>query len=162
MNQVRIKDVMRRSLAPGPFLLSLNSSFILHPSSFDSGGPAVTVQGSDGLLRENEDLRHRLEEAEETLRAIRGGEVDAVVVAAGREQVYTLESPDRAYRLLVEQMTQGAVTLTADGVILYCNRHFADLLGRPLEDLLGQPVHGFVSPAGRALLEALLREGRAG
>src|SRR3954454_21742230 len=151
MNQVRIKDVMRRSLAPGPFLLSLNSSFILHPSSFDSGGPAVTVQGSDGLLRENEDLRHRLEEAEETLRAIRGGEVDAVVVAAGRERVYTLENPDRPYRLLAEQMPHGAATLSPDGVFLYCNRHFADLLRQPLEALLGQPAHRFVSPSSRPL-----------
>jgi PAS domain S-box-containing protein len=114
------------------------------------------------LLRENEELRHRLEEAEETLRAIRNGEVDAVLVEADRARVFTLESTDRPYRLLVEQMTQGAAALTVEGSILYCNRHFTDLLGQPLEALLGQPVHRFVSPAARPLFEALLRDGRAG
>src|SRR5262249_23174085 len=81
---------------------------------------------------------------------------------AGREQVYTLESADRPYRLLVEQMPQGAATLTADGAVLYCNRHFAALLGRPLRALLGAPAHDFVSPASRPLFEALLGGARAG
>ena len=44
----------------------------------------MTALTTDQLLRENEELRHRLEEAEDTVRAIRGGEVDAVLVAAGR------------------------------------------------------------------------------
>src|SRR5436305_11267667 len=99
----------------------------------------MTAPAADQVLRENEELRRRLEEAEETLRAIRAGEVDAVVVESGSEQVFTLETADRPYRLLVEQMPQGAATLTPEGQILYCNRHFADLLGRPLEALLGQP-----------------------
>jgi PAS domain S-box-containing protein len=120
----------------------------------------MTVPTITQLQLENADLRHRLEEAEETLRAIRGGEVDAVLVDTGRGQVFTLESTDRPYRLLVEQMTQGAVTLTTDGLILYGNQHFADLLGRPLEELLGRPVLDFVNPAGRPLFEALLREAR--
>jgi len=36
------------------------------------------------LQEENQELRRRLEEAEETLRAIREGEVDAVVVTGRR------------------------------------------------------------------------------
>ena len=113
-------------------------------------GPGmISTREVEGLLRENEELRLRLEEAEEALRAIRTGEVDAVLVEAEREQVYTLESADRPYRLLVEQMPQGAATLTADGAILYCNRHFAALLGRPLRALLGAPAHAFVSPPSR-------------
>src|SRR5436190_6009082 len=111
----------------------------------------------DHLLRENEALRLRLEEAEETLRAIRAGEVDAVVVEVESEQVFTLESADRPYRLLVEQMPQGAATLTVDGTILYCNRHFASLLGRPLSTLLGTSIGDFVSPASLQFFEALLQ-----
>ncbi len=122
----------------------------------------MTTPSADELRRENAELRHRLDEAEETLRAIRGGEVDAVVVAADREQVFTLERTDRPYQLLVEQMTQGAVTLTTDGVILYCNRHFADLLGRPAGALRGEPAVQFIRAEDRPLFEALLREGRAG
>src|SRR5206468_1512402 len=72
------------------------------------------------------------------------------------------ESADRPYRLLVEQMPQGAATLTTEGVVLSANGHFAGLLGRPLEALLGRPIQGFVRPADRAAFEALLRQGRAG
>jgi PAS domain S-box-containing protein len=113
------------------------------------------------LLRENEDLRQRLEEAEDALRALRAGEVDAVLVEAGREQVYTLETADKPYRLLVEQVPQGAATLTADGAIIYCNRRFAELLGRPLHSLLGKPIGDFVAPESRPLLKDLLRDGQA-
>ncbi len=115
------------------------------------------IRETELLRRENELLRQRLEEAEDVLRAIRAGEVDAVLVAAGREQVFTLESADRAYCLLVEQMPQGAATLTIDGEILSCNQHFAGLLGRPHAELLGAPIHRFISPASRPLLNALLR-----
>jgi len=70
------------------------------------------------LQEENADLRRRLEEAEEAIRAIRSGAVDAFVAAeAHGNRVYTLESADRPYRLLVEQMQQGAITLNADGAI---------------------------------------------
>lgn len=122
----------------------------------------MTTQTIDQLLRENEELRGRLEEAEDALRALRAGEVDAVLVEAGREQVFTLESADKPYRLLVEQMPQGAATLTVEGAILYCNRHFADLLMRPLQALLGKLIHDFVAPDSRPFFEILLCDGQTG
>ncbi len=115
----------------------------------------------DQLLQENEDLRRRLEEAEDALRALRTGEADAVLVEAGGEQVFTLESADNPYWLLVAQMPHPAATLTTDGTIISCNRRFADLLLRPLPSLPGQPIHGFVTPDGRPVLEALLRDSLA-
>ena len=120
----------------------------------------MTTLSIGQLLRENEDLRHRLEETEDTLRALRTGEVDAVFVEAGREQVYTLETADQPYRLLVEQVPDGAATLTADGAIIYCNRRFAELLGRPLKSLLGKAIDRFVAPESRPLLKDLLRDGQ--
>src|SRR5262249_47260608 len=122
----------------------------------------MTTQTTERLLLENEELRRRLAEAEETLRAIHAGEVDAVLVEAEREQVFTLESADKPYRLLAEQMPQGAATLTVEGAILYCNRRFADLLKRPLQALPGKLIHDFVVPDSRPLFEALLRDGQAG
>lgn len=120
----------------------------------------MTTLTVDGLLRENEELRRRLEEAEEALRAIHAGEVDAVLIEAEREQVYTLETPDNPYRLLVAQVPHAAVTLTVDGSIISCNRRFADLLHRPPASLCGQPIRDFVAPDSHATLEALLRDGR--
>ena len=75
----------------------------------------MTALTIDQLLRENEDLRRRLEEAEDALRALRAGEVDAIVVETEGEQVYTLETAYKTYRLLVEQMPYSAATLTAEG-----------------------------------------------
>jgi PAS domain S-box-containing protein len=112
----------------------------------------------DQLLQENEDLRRRLEEAEDTLRALRTGEADAVLVEAGGEQVFTLESVDKPYWLLVAEMPHPAATLTADGTIISCNRRFADLLMRPLPSLPGQPIQGFVTPDGWPVLQVMLRD----
>ena len=83
-------------------------------------------------------LRERLAEAEDALRAIRAGEVDAIVVDGGDTPVvYTLKNADNPYRLLVEQMREGALTVSGDGVILYCNSAFAHIVGRPSERLRG-------------------------
>ena len=91
-------------------------------------------------------LRERLKEAEETLTAIREGHVEALVVGLpGAEQVYTLRSADQPYRLMVEQMREGAVTLGMDGIILYCNHRFAELMALPPERIVGQNVREFVA-----------------
>ena len=108
-------------------------------------------------------LRLRLEEAEETIRAIRSGAVDAFVVEVpDGARVYTLETADRPYRLLVEEMQQGALTLSDDGTIAYCNRRFADFVGRPLEHLTGVAFRVFIPLDARTDYEALLQQSRAG
>ncbi|QPF83799.1 response regulator [Bradyrhizobium genosp. L] len=88
----------------------------------------------------DEELISRLREAEETLDAIRTGAVDAVVIAGSQgQQVYTLENADRPYRVLVEQMQEGAITLSETGIILYCNARFATLVAGPHDGIVGQP-----------------------
>ena len=114
----------------------------------------------DQLLQENRELRERMQDAEDAVRALRAGEADALFVDSGGEQVYTLELPDKPYRLLVEQMHQGAATLTTDGKIIYCNARFIDLLRRPLRALIGQPIYHFAVPDSERLLESLLRDGQ--
>src|ERR1043165_253914 len=76
------------------------------------------------------ELRRRLEEAEETLRAIRSGEVDALVIDDPQgEVIYTLTTADYPYRLMIDEMNQGAVSVSPDSIILYSNRNFAGMLG---------------------------------
>ena len=95
----------------------------------------------DPVATGDETLRVRLTEAEEMLRAIRHGEVDALVVeGAGGSQIYTLHSADEPYRNLVEQMQEGAVVLTSRGHILYANARFAALVGEPLQSVHGEPL----------------------
>jgi PAS domain S-box-containing protein len=96
---------------------------------------------------EMEELRRRLQEAEDTINAIREGHVEALVVSApGGEQIYTLRTADQPYRLMVEQMREGALTLGADGTILYCNQRFAELMARPAERIAGQALQDFLHP----------------
>ena len=91
------------------------------------------------LLVEVADLRLRMAEAEDILRAIREYEVDALVVKAGHgDQVFALESADHAYRQMVEQMREGAATLTVDGVVLYANQQLARLMQCPPSRLFAQ------------------------
>lgn len=107
---------------------------------------------------ENERLRARLREVEETLRAIRSGEVDALVVeTAGEDQVFTLHGADQTYRLMVEQMQKGAATLSADGLVLYCNPFLASLLGVPIAQVLGVSLQTFLDPPTGLTFPGLLR-----
>jgi PAS domain-containing protein len=83
-------------------------------------------------------LRLRLQEAEDTLEAIRSGSIDALLVTGeAGEQVFTLKGAEHGYRLFVEGMHEGAVTLRSDGLILHCNLRFASLLGMPLTKVIG-------------------------
>ena len=109
------------------------------------------------LLAENEELRARATEAEQTLQAIQAGEVDAVVVSGpAGDQVYTLRGADRAYKALVEEMGDGAATVSADGLILYANRAFCDMLRATPEEVAGRGIFDLAAPADRGLLEALV------
>jgi PAS domain S-box-containing protein len=84
------------------------------------------------------ELQTRLSEAEATLSAIRNGEVDALIVSGeAGEKVYTLEGAETPYRELVERMSEGAVTIDSAGVILYANRRFSEMVGQPLERVVG-------------------------
>ena len=102
------------------------------------------------LLRaENNALREKLRESEETLEAIRNGDVDAVVVSGADSvpRVYTLETADQTYRLLVEEMREGALTLTRSGDILYCNRRLAELVETQPQRVIGGSLARFIAAA---------------
>jgi PAS domain S-box-containing protein len=94
-----------------------------------------------------DELRTRVEEAEDTISAIRMGEVDALVITGpAGEQVFTLKGADHAYRLIVEQMSEAALTLSLDGTVLYCNGRFAELIKARCDDIIGNPFARYVGP----------------
>ncbi len=108
------------------------------------------------------DIRSRLAEAEETLRAIHDGDVDALVVHGERgEQIYTLNGSDRIYRQLFETMNEAAATVSADGLILYCNLRLASLLGQPLAQVMGSTLRSFVPAECVPTLDDTLRRARS-
>lgn len=124
---------------------------------------ALEPASNRALRAENDELHRRLREAEETIEAIRTGGVDAVVVReAGGHRVYTLEGADRPYRLFVEHMEQGAVTLQADGTIAWCNRQMARVLEMSSDALMGMMLRDFIAAECHARFDELLAQGLAG
>ena len=115
------------------------------------------------MLDELEELTSRMMEAEETLRAIRGGEVDALVVSTAEgDRVFTLSGADHPYRVMVETMNEGAVTLASDGTILYCNQRFADIVKGSLEKVTGSSIYQYISSKDLPLFEVLFEQGLKG
>jgi two-component system cell cycle sensor histidine kinase/response regulator CckA len=98
----------------------------------------------------------RLEEAEETLRAIRNNEVDALIIDGPQgQQVFTLQGAEQPYRTLMETMSEGALTVAADGTILYCNQRFAEMLRAPLNRVIGLPIYEIMPSEESRIFEAL-------
>lgn len=109
------------------------------------------------LIIENEALHSRLVETEEVLEAIRVGEVDAIVVPGRKgEQVYSLSSAETLYRTFIEEMDEGAVTLSGEGLIIYCNQRFAKLVNEPVERVIGSYFKRFIVPNDRSKFDKLL------
>ncbi len=105
------------------------------------------------------EVQEKLQSAEAILGAIHSGEVDAVVVSTPQGQrVFTLQGVDYIYQLLVEQMAEGAITVSGEGMILYCNRRFSELLNYPLEKLIGSSLEMFIVPRDRRTLSQLLAQ----
>ncbi len=108
-------------------------------------------------------LQARLAEAEETLRAIQSGNVDAVVVSGPEgERVFTLRGAEYAYRALVEAMNEGAATISRDGILLYCNGKIAPLLQLPAGALIGRPVMSLIAECDQDAFAGLLVRSLAG
>jgi two-component system CheB/CheR fusion protein len=112
---------------------------------------------NNGLLNEIEELRYQLEEAHDTINAIRTGQVDALIVKDDTgHQLYTLKTADQTYRVFIEKMSEGAVTINREGVILYCNTRFAHMVDTPLEKTIGQPLLFFVPDVSKSKLEKVI------
>lgn len=111
----------------------------------------------DKLRAENEELRIQLGDALDALRAIRSGEVDALVVQTHEgERVFALETAYELYRVFVEEMQEGAAALTADGLILFANRRLSDITGVPHARLVGASIYPLIGEADRGLVKTLL------
>jgi two-component system CheB/CheR fusion protein len=105
------------------------------------------------LQNEVERLRAELAEANDTLHAIRTGQIDALIVNdESGHSVFTLTSADRAYRLFIEQMIEGAVTLNVEGLVTYSNSQFARMVQRPLPKIMGNYFFGFYFGRGHSVV----------
>jgi PAS domain S-box-containing protein len=116
-----------------------------------------------GEAGELESLRRQLAEAEDALRAIREGEVDAVIVSGSKgERIFSLGESESLYRLMVETMSEAGLAVTPEGTVLFANNCFAKMVGKPLEHVAGRPLGQFVGRDSRRRLGALLAKARRG
>jgi two-component system phosphate regulon sensor histidine kinase PhoR len=105
------------------------------------------------------ELRLQLEEANDTIEAIRTGMVDAFVVhGEDGHQLYTLKNADQTYRVLIERMGEGAITLNKEGIILYSNSRFSSMVGLLLEKVIGQHFNDFIVGDSLAEINNFMQE----
>jgi len=106
-----------------------------------------------------ESLRAQLHEAEELRRAICHGEVDAFVVGPTEDskRVLMLSGAYARYRQLVEEMQQGAVTVSRSGEIMFANQAFAAMLGLAPIDIFRVPLTRYLAAADAGDAATLLQ-----
>ncbi len=105
-------------------------------------------EDNDKLKLENENLKAKLQELEESLGAISSGGVDALVVSTIEgDKVFTLKSAEQPYRIFIEEMNQGTIMLSEDDTILYCNKAFAGMVKDGTEKIMGKKIQDYISSA---------------
>jgi len=120
----------------------------------------MSMKTSKELSKELEEVRQQLFEATETLHAIRSGQVDALFVENEKgKQLYTLKTADQTYRVFIEKMKEGAVTLNRNEIILYCNTQFAKMVGLPSEKVIGLSFTEFISKTDLGHFKKLIERG---
>jgi PAS domain S-box-containing protein len=111
------------------------------------------------LQSEIEELKERLAESEQLIDAIKAGEVDAFAI---QTDVYTLQSGDYAYRILIEEFGEGALNVTEEGLIVYTNAYFCQLIGLPYEKVIGSQLQELVNAGSTSYYEELFAASLAG
>ena len=112
------------------------------------------------LKNEIEELRLQLEESNDTINAIRSGEVDALIVNNNSKlEVYTLKSADHTYRLFIEKMKEGAITINSKNIIIYSNTRFADIVGVPLSKVIGSSFYEYIPQEQKSICENIISQG---
>jgi PAS domain S-box-containing protein len=123
-----------------------------------AAGPHAESHREDGV--ELAELRAQLRESQQTIEAIRSGDIDSLVIGPpGQEQVYALATADRSYRLIVEAMNEGTATVSARGIIVDANPRLGSMTGYKAAELIGTPVLDLIPDAHRPAFARLLDVG---
>ncbi|HET7002936.1 MAG TPA: histidine kinase dimerization/phospho-acceptor domain-containing protein, partial [Puia sp.] len=119
----------------------------------------MKTESIDELLKKIESLEERLADSEQLIDAIRAGEVDAFAVNENNQpEIFTLQSGDYAYRVLIEEIGEGAINISEDGLIVYTNASFVELLGIPYEKIIGRFISDFIYEESKEKFEKLFKE----
>ena len=115
---------------------------------------------SEKLKKDNASLHKQLREANESLDAFKTGNIDALIISHEKAlKVYTEETADKPYRILIEQMHEGAITINEDGTILYCNSYFSKMVTLPLQKVIGTVFDTYIDASSKSRFATLLKKG---
>ena len=103
-------------------------------------------------------LQQKLREAKDSLNAIKSGKIDALVINEKELKIYSDNTVDKPYRKLIENMHEGAVTLNEDGIILYCNSYFADMLKLKLQKIIGTDFIDYIHNSSKQNFPILIQK----
>ncbi|MET7028503.1 sensor histidine kinase [Sediminicola luteus] len=105
----------------------------------------MKIGSKEALQKRIRELEERLEESDQLIDAIKAGEVDAFAINnTENSEIYTLQSGDYAYRILIEEFEEGALNVTEGGLIVYTNPYFCKLLNKPYEQVIGSKITDFI------------------
>lgn len=117
------------------------------------------LEDYEKLKKENKKLHQLLREAKSSIPPIKTANIDPLVISKKKNiKVYTEETADKAYRILIEKMNEGAVTVSLDGIITYCNSYFAKMLNLPLQKVMGTMLKNYIDTSSKKEFEALLKQ----
>lgn len=118
------------------------------------------IEETKSLNKEIKDLRQNLHDAEESIDAINAGKIDALVISNEKQlKVFTEKTADKTYRILIEKMHEGAVTLNKDETILYSNSKFANMVNLPLQKVIGTKFKNFIHDSSKEQFKILIKQG---
>lgn len=111
------------------------------------------------LGHENKLLQEQLSEARRSINAIKSGSIDALVISNEKEiSIFTEKNTDQLYRILVEKMNEGALTISMEGIVLYCNSCFAEMVNQPLQKVTGKKFIRFIDETSKQRFELILSQ----
>ena len=123
----------------------------------------VNAETIKQLHRENDELRVRLSESQATLHAIRNIREDTFTEeGVDIANIISSSLSETSAQTFFEKMREGAILLSPQGQIMYCNSHFARLMNLPVEKVIGTKLDSFISSASQTKFDKLLRSGHAG
>ncbi|CAN5564669.1 hypothetical protein BH11BAC3_BH11BAC3_18360 [soil metagenome] len=112
----------------------------------------------ESLSGEIEQLKFQLQEAHALIAQLKAEQLKQAI-AINNQDTDFVKSADQTYRLFIEKMTEGAITINKEGVIVYSNAQFVKMVGLPLSKVTGIPFKSFIAPGDEATYYSLVEAG---
>jgi PAS domain S-box-containing protein len=117
-------------------------------------------KSKEQLVHENDELVLVLAKMQEILKAITNkGNFSFDIFGAEVANIFSLASGEMSFRVFVEEMNEGASALSSNGMVLYCNKRFAELLNAPSEQIIGKQFDQYLYPDDKTRFLRLLQTG---